>query len=410
MAHLFKKPKVYSNVMLKLLKNNLIMGRLVTTEFKDEFKKVGNTVYVKRPIRLAVRNGSVASVQDVEEGEVPVTMDTQRGVDLSFTSFDATLNVDGLLQDQVIQEAAATLAQDIDTELMREVLKFNNWVGTPGENINSALDFFKGPERLDDMAIPQFGRNGILSVRDHWALAGSLVGLNNQNGVSGDALEKAQLPLVGSVRPYMTQATVNLTTGTRATSGAALINGAGQTVTYSAVSSTFQQTLAIDGLAAGATIKAGEVFAIAGVYAINPRTYNTLDYLQQFVVLQDATADGAGAIAALSVACPLIIAGPQRTISAAPADNAAITFMGAPSTAYRQNAVFLKQALSLVFAKLVQPATGEYDYSTDPATGLSIRYWRTSDGTNDTHLHRWDVLFGTDNLDPRLGVRVSGTA
>lgn len=408
MAHKFNKPKVYSNVMLKLLKNNLVMGRLVTTEFKDEFKKIGNTVYVKRPPRLSVRSGSVASTQDVEEGEVPVTIDTQHGIDLSFTSFDATLNVDKLLEDSVMNEAGATLAQDIDTTLMREVLKFNNWVGTPGNTIDSALDFFKGPERLDDMAVPQFGRNGILSVRDHWALAGSLVSLNNQNGVSGDALEKAKLPLVGSVQPYMTQGTITLTTGTRATSGAALVAGAGQTVTYSSVADEYQSTLNVDGLAAGATIKAGEVFAIAGVYAINPRTWDTLDYLQQFVVLEDATADGTGAVT-LTVATPLIVAGPQRVISAAPADNAAITFMGAPSTAYRQNAVFLKSAIALVFAKLVQPANGEYDYSTDPSSGISIRYWRTSDGTNDTHLHRWDVLFGTDNLDPRLGVRVSGT-
>ena len=409
MAHKFNKPKVYSNVMLKLLKNNLVMGKLVTSQFKDEFKKVGNTVYVKRPIRLAVRSGSVASVQDVEEGEVPVTLDLQRGVDVSFTSVDETLNVDQLLDDQIMNESAATLAQEIDTTLMREILKFNNWVGTPGQTIDSALDFFKGPERLDDMAIPQFGRNGILAVRDHWALASSLTNTNSLSEISKNALERAKLPLVGSVQPYMTQATINLTTGTRATSGAAQIAGAGQTVTYAAVADDYEDTLAIDGLAAGATIKAGEVFAIAGVYAINPRTYDTLDFLQQFVVLQDAVADGAGAVT-LTVAVPLIVAGPQRTIAAAPADNAAITFMGAASTAYRQNAVFLKSAISLVFAKLTRPKNGEFDYSADPETGVSVRYWATSDGTNDTHLRRWDVLFGTDNVDPRLGVRVSGTA
>lgn len=410
MAHSYLKPKVFSNVMLKLLKNNLVMGRLVTTEFKDEFKKIGNTVYVKRPPRFTVRDGNVAAVQDITESEVPITIDKQRGVDLSFTSFDATLNVDKLLEDQVLNEAAATLAQDVDSEIMKEVLKFNNWVGTPGETINSALDFFKGPERLDDMAVPQFGRNGILSVRDHWALASSLTDLNSQGGISGDALTKAKLPLVGSVQPYMTQGTVTLSTGTRATTGG-LINGAGQSVTYQSVAEDFTQVLTLDGFAAGATVKAGEVFAIGGVYAINPRTYAVLDYLQQFVVLQDAVADGAGAIS-LTVAVP-IIAGPTsayRNVSAAPADNAPVTFMGAPSTSYRQNAVFLKSAIALVFAKLVRPANGECDYSTDPATGMSIRYWRTSDGTNDTHLHRWDVLFGTDNIDPRLGVRISGTA
>lgn len=408
-VHGFRKPKVYSNVMLKLLKNSLVMGRLVTTEFKDEFKKKGNQIFVKRPPRLSIRQGNVAQVQALEEAEVAITMDKQRGIDLSFTSFDATLNVDDLLNNQVLQESAATLAQDIDTELMRELLKFNNWVGTPGETINSAADFFKGPERLDDMAVPQFGRNGILSVRDYWATAATFVNLQAQTGVATDALTKARLPMIGSVQPFMTQGTVTLTTGTRATSGAAQVDGAGQTVTYADVAEEFEQDLEVKGLAAGATVKAGEVFAIGGVYAINPRTYEQLDYLQQFVVLEDATAAGDGTVT-LRIAIPLIVAGPQRLISAAPADSAPITFMGAASTSYRQNATFLKSAISLVFAKLVRPASGECDYSTDPETGLSIRYWRTSDGTNDTHLHRWDVLFGTDNIDPRLGTRQSGVA
>jgi hypothetical protein len=409
MAHEYLKPKVYSNVMLKLLKNNLVMGKLVTTEFKDEFKKVGNTVYVKRPPRFTVRTGSVASTQDVIEGEVPVVMDLQKGIDLSFSSVDLTLNVDQLLEDATMNETAAALAQDIDTTIMQEILKFNNWVGTPGETINSAADFFKGPERLDDMAVPNFGRNGILSVRDHWALASAFTDLNSQSDTSRNALEKARLPLLGSVQPYMTQGTISLTTGTRATSGAALVAGAGQNVVYTAVNDAYYQTLLVDGLAAGATVKAGVVFAIAGVYAVNPRTFETLDYLQQFVVLADATADGAGAIS-LTIAVPIIAANPYRTVSAAPADNAAITFMGAASTTYRQNAAFLKSAIALVFAKLVKPANGEIAYSTDPQTGINLRYWRTSDGTNDTHLHRWDVLFGTENVDPRLGTRISGTA
>jgi hypothetical protein len=54
------------------------------------------------------------------------------------------------------------------------------------------------------------------------------------------------------------------------------------------------------------------------------------------------------------------------------------------------------------------PYSGEADYATDPDTGLTVRYWRYSDGASDTHNHRWDVLFGTVNADPRLGVRVSG--
>jgi hypothetical protein len=70
--------------------------------------------------------------------------------------------------------------------------------------------------------------------------------------------------------------------------------------------------------------------------------------------------------------------------------------------------VFNKSAIKLVSAKLVMPYSGEADYATDPDTGLTVRYWRYSDGASDTHSHRWDVFFGTVNADRRLGSRLSG--
>lgn len=407
MANRLLSPKVYANSMLKLLKNNLVMGRLVTTDFNDKFKKVGNTVYVKRPPQFVVREGRVAQVQDVVSGEQPVVLDQQKGVDIEFSSIEDVLTVDDLLMDGVMQGKAATLAQEIDSDLMTATIEFPNWVGTPGEKLNSPSDFFLAPERLDDMAVPGSGRAGVLSTRDYWAIASNFTTGNYfDNDVNKTALQKAQLPVLGSVQPYMTQSVINLVTGTR-TNGT--VTGANQNVAYTAVADTYSQTLIIGGVGANATIKKGEVFTLAGVFAVNPRTKATLDYLQQFVVLVDVTASGAGA-ATVTIANPIITSGAYMTVSAAPANNAVVTWMGAASTSYRQNAVFHKSAIALAFAKLTRPATGEYAYATDPDTGISIRYWKTSDGTNDTHLHRWDVLYGVTNVDRRLGTRVSGTA
>jgi hypothetical protein len=56
------------------------------------------------------------------------------------------------------------------------------------------------------------------------------------------------------------------------------------------------------------------------------------------------------------------------------------------------------------------PYSGEADYATDPDTGLTVRYWRSSDSTNDTHMHRFDVVYGVKNIDPRRGTRLSGAA
>lgn len=414
MANTLLNPKVYANTMLALLKNNLVMGKLVTTEFKNEYKKIGNTLYVKRPPEFVVREGAVAQVQDVTEGEVPIVMDRQRGVDVEFTSLEDTLTVDGLLKNAVMQAQAAQLAQTIDSDLMAMTLEFPGWVGTPGQDINSATDFFRGPERLDLMAVPQDKRCGVLSPIDYWALAGGFTNLPVQEQIAVSALERARLPLVGNVQPYMTQSVINLTTGTRAATGATVIAGAGQNVTYASISGNdYKQTLNLSGLTAGHTIKAGEVFSIGAaataVNFVNPRTKQSTGQLAQFVVLEDAVADGAGLVT-VTIANPIITSGAYQTVTQAPANGAAVTWLGTASTAYRQNAVFHKSAIALVFAKLSDPFTGEASYATDPMTGVTVRYWRTSDGVNDTHLHRWDVLYGVKNIDRRLGTRLSGTA
>jgi len=411
MANSFTTEQKVANAFLLLLKNALVMGKLVTTKFDKEFTNsevaVGDTVKVRRPPEYTVRDGRVASAQDVIVGSADVTIDKQKGVDISFTSKEETLSVDELLKDENLKAQASVLAQQIDEDLIAQTLKFPNWVGTPGQTVSTAAKFFAGPQRMDELAIPQEGRAAVLSPSDYWALAATFTGLNASDGTVKTALEKAKLPMLGNCQPYMTQNVVNLTVGTRTASGAATINGADQNVAYADVKSTYKQSLLLKTLTAGHTIKAGEIFTIAGVNAVNPRSKADLGYLQQFVVLADATADGSG-LATVSISNPIIISGAYKTCTAAPANGAAVTFLGTASTAYRQNAVFHKGAIALVGAKLVTPSVGKVAFATDPETGISIRYWKTSDGTNDTHLNRCDVLYGTACLDPRLGVRLSG--
>ena len=98
-----------------------------------------------------------------------------------------------------------------------------------------------------------------------------------------------------------------------------------------------------------------------------------------------------------------------QTVSAVPADNAVITFLGNPSTTRAVRAAFHKQAISLVSARLPTPFSDTSSFATDPATGISIRYWRGSDISVGRHIHRWDMIYGAKTVDPRLGTRVNGT-
>lgn len=412
MANVFAVQQKITNAFLLLLKNELVMGKLVTTKFDKEFSNetvaVGDTVKVRRPPEFIVRDGATMSAQDAKVGTVDVTIDKQKGVDVSFTSKELTLSVDDLLKNQIIKAKAAVLAQQIDSDLIGETLEFPHWVGTPGQLINSASDFFVGVQRAMELSIPMDDLHGILSPADHFALAGSFTALSASDSTVKTAIEKAKLPMVGGVQPYVSQNVINLTVGTRAAASAAQVNGNSQNVTYDDVKTTFTQTLNINNLTAGHTIKRGEVFSIANVNAVNPRSKVDLGYVQKFVVLADATAtDGT---AAITIANPIITSGAYQTVNAAPVTGAAITWLGTASTAYAQNAIFHRGSIALVGAKLEEPKSGIYAYASDPDTGLSIRTWSQSDITNDAHATRVDVLYGVANLDRRLGVRLSGTA
>lgn len=415
MSNQFSQAKVYANAGLKLLKNSLVLAKIVDTEGIDkEFtsekagSKVGGKVYIKRPPEFLVRDGRVAQVQDVLQGEVEVSIDKYKGVDVEYTSLEQTLDVDKLLNSQVLKGAMSQLASQIDTDLQDELLEFPNWVGTPGQVITTPAQFFKAPQRLDELAIPMTDRNAVLSPADTYGLAGNLlVNAAQQGSIAKTALEKAKIPIIGSVDPYMTQTVPSLTCGSR--NATAAMDGANQDKSFSEVRTNFQQEIDITGVGNAKTIKRGEVFTIADVKAVNPRTKAVLPYPAQFVVLEDAESDSGGKVT-IKIANPIIASGAYQNVSAVPGASATITWLGTAGETYTQNAAFHKTALKLVSAKLIMPASGEASYATDPDTGLTIRYWRTSDGINDTHLHRWDVIYGCHNIDRRLGTRVSGAS
>lgn len=402
----FLPPKVFANAGLKLLKNNLVLGKLVDSESVDKTFKpgVGGTVYVKRPPEFIIRTGATASAQDVTEGEVAVTIDKQAGVDVQFTSQEDTLNVDSLLKSKVLDASMAQIATYIDQQLAGRLNEFHNVVGTYGNSVSTVAGFLAGQQRLDEMAVPANDRNAVMNPADGYALAATISANAAQAGtVAGNALTKAKVPMIGSVDTYITQTLQPYTLGTRT---AGTVNGALQNVTYLSVKSTYTQTFNVTGIGTTNTVKAGDVFTIANVYAVNPRTKTVLPYLQQFRVLADATA--VATAATLTISPPIISSGAYQTVDSVPANGATVTFLGTASTIYRPNTIFQKNAIKLVSAKLTMPYTGEADYATDPSTGITVRYWRYSDGASDTHNHRWDVFFGTVNADRRLGTQVFG--
>jgi len=406
-------PTVIAKEALRLLDNNLVLGSLVNRAYEDEYAKkvngykVGATVEVDRPVRYTVRTNATASPQNSISSAVNIVVNKVAGVDLQFSTTDLTLNV-SRFSEKYLKSAMVQIANQVDMDIAKLYQQVWNWVGTPGQTINSIPDFFLAPQRMDEMAVPKGERCGFLSPADNYGLLGNLTGLYMQ-GTNKTALEKAKLPEMAGIDLYDSQNVQTLTCGTR-TGGSPVANVTTQVTTY-AGGAAFDnsQTLNVTGAAptTTGTIKAGEVFTLASVYAVNPVSKAVMPYLQQFTVLADATVAGDGTVA-LTISPQIISSGAYQTVSGV-GTSQALTFMGTASTGYSQNIVFHRDAFALccvpmaLHEGMVNPARETYK-------GLSLRVVPYYDGTNDLGNWRLDVLYGTKTVYPDLATRISGTA
>lgn len=388
------------------LDNNLVMGKKVFRGYEEEFRKnvngyeVGSTITIRRPMDFTVRDGAVMDVQDVTEGYLTMSVNKRKGVDFEFTSQDLTLNIKQL-SDRIIKPAMIQLANQIDTDLMALYKDVNNWVGTPGQTVNSFTDFAKAPERLDELAVPQDGRCAVLSPADHWGLLGNQTGLYIQNAANG-AYRQGSLGMIGGVDTYMSQNVPTHTVGDDVTTVTVNQSVTTSTISYTDVDDDMQQTITI----AGGDFNTGDIFTVEDVYEVNPVSKASTGTLKQFTVVSYATNS-------LVFAPAIIWTGAFKTASVSSGvtdlNTKSITAVGTAATGYRQNMVFRKEAFALVTVPLIAPP-GANDVSRQSYKGMNVRVIPVYDGTNDVSRWRLDVLYGVKTIDPRQAVRLSGTS
>tara|TARA_R110000822_G_scaffold170213_1_gene310126 strand:- start:17165 stop:18376 length:1212 start_codon:yes stop_codon:yes gene_type:complete len=402
MANTIITPSIIAKVGLAQLENNLVMGKKVYRDYTREFVKVGDTISVRRPVKFVANDGAVAINQDVVEGKFSLAMDARKHVSWSFSTQDLTLSIEEY-NERYIKPAAIALANQIDYDLCGLYNKVWNWVGTPASPVNSFSDFALAPRRLDEGAVPQDMRSAVLSPADAWGLVGSQTALYMQDVARG-AYRAGDIGNIAGVSTAMDQNIRMHTNG--AAAGGGLINGANQNVTYATSKDTNTQSLITDDWTASTTFKAGDVFTIADVYAVNPVSKQSTGVLQQFVIQANITATGTDCT--LSIAPAIITSGPYQTVDSVPANDAAITMVGTGSTQYAQNLVFHKNAFALVMADLEMP-DGAVFKARESHNGYSMRVIKYYDGEMDEDKIRLDVLYGVKAIYPDLACRLSGT-
>lgn len=320
------------------------------------------------------------SAPDNIESAVRLQLNTQKHVALQFGAKEKLLEVTDF-KERILRPQMRVLASIVEADLITQAKDATpNLVGTAGSVPTAMKTYAQARQKLQQYLAPPSDRSVLFSSSANTELVDASKALFHagdqiQRGFLRGSLGEAQ-----GAEFYEHQSIPVHTNGSQVAS--LLING---------VPAAGATTIAIDGGTGTNTVTKGCVFTIAGVNAAHPLTGADLGVLQQFVVTSTLTlAAGAGT---LSIYPAIKATGPNRTVVAAPADNAALTFVGSASTGYRQNLMFQKDAFTTAFAPLPVLASCE-GYTARLPSGISVRVMTFGDGNNDYERTRIDVLYG----------------
>lgn len=399
-------PDMITDEALAILHQKLNFVGNIITDYDDEFAqegaKIGNTLRVRHPIQYTTGTGSTMATgtgADTAQTSTTLTISSQRHVPMRFNSQELTMDIDRF-SERHIEPAVSVLAAQIENDAFNMIDEVANTVHA-GTAVSFA-ELLQGRKKLVDGLAPNTDRCAILDTQANVDLVDALKGLFQDSSEISSQYKEGMMGRTGSFDFYENTLLPSHTTGAEGGGTAYLVNDTAAGVTnVSSTEGLTSGTLAVD--TGTKTIKEGDVFTIANVNACHPETKADTGVLQQFTVLADAT--GAGN---LSIAPNIITAGPYQNVASVPANNAALTFLGAASTTYNQSLLFQKGFACFGTADLVLPK-GTHMASRRVHDGISMRLVSDYDIVKDRVYTRLDVLYGYKVLRPQLACKVLHT-
>jgi hypothetical protein len=388
---------------LEILENNLVLTRNVNRQYDDSFAvsgaKIGSTLRIRLPDRALVTDGAALQVQDDAEQSTTLTVASQKHIGVNFTTAELTLQLDDFAE-RVLKPRISQLASSIDADVANAYKEIFNTVGTPGVSPATALVLLQAQQKLNDSAAGMAPRYATVNPAANAGLVNGLSGFFNPTDTISKQFKNGMMGtgVLGFDEINMSQSIKVHTTGSRA--GTIWVTGA--------VSTQGQSTISIDGLTGATdTVTVGDVFTIANVFAVNPQTRESTGSLQQFVVTAAQTGVS-NALANMAISPPIYTStSALATVNSFPADNAAVTFVGTASTAYPQNMIYHKDAITFATADLLLPQ-GVDMAARAIHNGISLRVVRQYDINNDRMPCRIDVLYGFSTIRPQMACRIWG--
>ena len=370
----------------------------ITRSYDDSFAKtgakIGDTLKVRLPNQYTVRTGKTLQAQDSQEQSVDLKVQTQKGVDMNFSTADLTLSIDDF-SERFIEPAMAQLAASVESDALSMYKDVYNQVNNTG----SAATFAKvlaGRKQLVDNLAPVGDRNVCLNTQDNVDLVDALKGLfNAQDSISKQYKEG----YLGRTAGFDFMENTLLPTHTRGAEDTAYTTDT-RTSALPVVTTAVSALTVASGTGAG---KQGDVFTIAGVYRVHPETKASTGALQQFVL----TADYTGGAGTISISPSIVLSGARQNVTIPSGSaTAGLTFAGTASTAHGISLAYQKGAFAFATADLIRPEGVAFSARED-YDGLSLRVVRQYDINNDNMPCRIDILYGFKTLRAQLATRLA---
>lgn len=404
--------------MLMVLHNNTIAASKCTRKYEKQFAqtgaKVGQQIQVRKPPRYTVTKGSTFVAQDYADEMVPLVITEHDQVGCEFQNDDLTLSMDDF-SGRFLKPALVPLANSVDLFIMADYAQIWNATGTPGTIAATDTPFLDAKNLLFiNAAYITMDMPMIVTGKCSARLSSGLAGRFNpaqeiselyRKGMMAGGMKKSMGHALGW-NFYEDQNMPVHTTG--AWAGATPIVVEANQVGASIHTSGW--TVSITGLG-----KKGDIVQFAGVYTVNPVTYQSTGELQNFTLTADVDSDGGG-LATLPISPSIIIAGKGKTVNDSPAASAAITVWGTATVASvanktsSQNMGWQNEAVTLACVDLMLPEEGEGVKAvrvSDEDLGLSFTYMRSFDPRAYSRVSRVDILYGKQYVRPEHVVRVA---
>lgn len=370
---------------------------------KPDGAQIGFTAQIRLEQRWMVAEGQALQQQAILNQTVPLTINHQFQIAHGWSSADDALAIEEV-RERYDMPAGRAQANKWDTIAGQEVYRAVFFqVGAPGVPLSSDQTWLDGIAKLTNVAVPE-GFTAVLDVKTHSKLLGANLGAFNPQPQISKYFKTGQFNEGAlGIDSWMKDPNMPTHVTGTFTSSTPIVNGSLQT----------GSTLVTSGFGTYA-FKAGDTFYIAGVNAVNPVSYVDTGDLQAFSLQADLSGSGA---ATFNISPAIITSGPLQTVTASPANNATISFVGSTGTvnatmaaqSSKQSLIFNPKAFAFVMADLPTNLAGARAGRTSAAVGatdkISLRYVDQYNIQTDQLPRRVDTIGGVACILPYYALR-----